>query len=285
MSNPEDSAQSLIDLLPAKQRQAIIALFGGHFAQTFMGPIAFIEDAKLSSPTAISFYRRDFPFISRVLNYEYQYRSWNGFDQELLNRYSDLITKKLDSITLLLTNWAERFGKLLEANGVKLEGAVYPNAVLTTIPITSGHARAYINVLRELDRVNLVAGTANLYGIITSTQRADAEFMCKKAVRAFAAALRNEVSRLYKEAGRLQREQQGRGQDEPAQAAFIESQVTVLKEFGDAMSEQAKTDPGLDLGGVDPGQIIDDASAATAAAGKASGAKTRTKKDEAPSAA
>lgn len=285
MSSPEDSAQSLVDLLPAKQRQAIITLFGAHFAQTFMGPIAFIEDAKLSSPTAINFYRRDFPFISRVLNYEYQYRSWNGFDQELLNRYSDLITKKLDSITLLLTNWAERFGKLLEANGVKLEGAVYPNAILTTVPITSGHARAYINVLRELDRVNLVAGTANLYGVITSTQRADAEFMCKKAVRAFAAALRNEVNRLYKEAGRLQREQQGRGQEEPAQAAFIESQVTVLKEFGDAMSEEARTDPGLDLGGVDPGQVIDEASAATAAAGKASGAKTRTKRDEAPSAA
>ncbi|MDH4482771.1 MAG: hypothetical protein QE279_08680 [Rhodoferax sp.] len=279
MSNTDDSAQSFVDLLPAKQRQAIVAMFGDTFAQSFMGPIAFIDDAQLSSPTVTTFFRRDFPFISRVLNYEYQYRSWNGFDQELLNRYGDLITKKLENITLLLTRWTERFNKLLEANGVKMESAVYSNAVLTTVPIISGHARAYFHVLKELDRLNLAAGTANLYGVITSTQRAEAEFTCKKAVRAFAAALRNEVLKLYKEAGRLQREQQGRGQVEPAQVAVIASQGTLLEEFGESMSGDAKADRSLDLAGVDPGQVIDDASAATVAAGKAS-AKLRSKKDE-----
>jgi len=86
MSTSENNAQAFVDLLPAKQRQAIVNVFGDKFARQFMGPIAFIDDAKLSSPTAINFFRRDFQFISKVLNYEYQYRSWNGFDQTLLDR-------------------------------------------------------------------------------------------------------------------------------------------------------------------------------------------------------
>lgn len=278
----EESPPSFVDLLPPKQRHAIITTFGDSFAKSAMGPIAFIEDANLSHPTAINFYERDFPYVSRVLNYEYQYRSWYGFDQELLNRYESIITKKLEAITTLLTGSAARIGKLMETNGVKVEGAVYSNALQVTVPLTSGHARAYFKVLQELDRLYLTAGNANLYGVITSSQRADLEFSCKKAVRAFAAALRNEVNRLYKEATRVQRAQQGIGQEESSQATVIESQGQTLTEFGHALDEGAARDSGLNLGGEDPGQIIDDAATASAAASKASSAKTRAKKAEEP---
>ena len=276
MSTPERSANTFVDLLPSKQRQAVISVFGEKFANQFMGPIAFIDDAKLSSPPAINFFRRDFQFISKVLNYEYQYRSWNGFDQGLLDRYGDMITKKLESIGTLIGNWNNRFAKLMETNGVKMESAVYPNAIETSVPIISGHARAYFLILKELDRLNLVAGTANLMGVINSTQRAEAEFMCKKSVRAFAAALRNEVVRLYREADRLIKEQHGHV--ESGKAETIAAQGKELDAFDKSMKDDSATDSSLNLDNADPSQVIDDAAAATAAASKAAGAKPRAKK-------
>lgn len=281
MSTSENNAQTFVDLLPTKQRLAVVSVFGEKFAKQFMGPIAFIDDAKLSSPTAINFFRRDFQFISKVLNYEYQYRSWNGFDQELLNRYGEMITKKLESIGTLIANWNNRFAKLMESNGVKMESAVYSNAIETTVPIISGHARAYFFILKELDRLNLVAGSANLMGVINSTQRAEAEFMCKKAVRAFGAALRNEVVRLYREADRLIKEQHGQGQVDAGKAKTIEDQGAELKAFDESMTSDSATDSSLNLNGADPSQVIADAAAATAAASKAASAKPRAKKADA----
>jgi hypothetical protein len=280
MSTPIANESPFVDLLPPAQRTALVNVFGDKAAKQLTGPIAFIDGATLSSPTAINFYRRDFPFISKVLNYEYQYRSWNGFDQELLNRYGEMITKKLESIGVLLTNWNNRLGKLMETNGIQMESAVYANALSTSVPIISGHARAYFFLLKDLDRLNLTAGTANLMGVITSTQRAEAEFMCKKAVRAFGAALRNEVVRLYREAGRLQTEQHG-GAD-PAKASAMAQQGEVLDAFGKSMDSDGATDRSLNLGNGDPGAIIDDAAAASVAATKA--ASTRTKKKVEPEA-
>ena len=284
MSTSENNAQAFVDLLPAKQRQAIVNVFGDKFARQFMGPIAFIDDAKLSSPTAINFFRRDFQFISKVLNYEYQYRSWNGFDQTLLDRYGEMITKKLESIGTLLGNWNNRFGKLMEANGAKMDSAVHSNAIETTVPIISGHARAYFLILKDLDRLNLVAGSANLMGVINSTQRAEAEFMCKKAVRAFGAALRNEVVRLYREADRLIKEQHGQGQVDAGKAKTIEDQGAELNAFDESMTSDSATDSSLNLNGADPSQVIADAAAATAAAvsaSKAGSVKPRAKKTDA----
>lgn len=274
MSTP-DTALAFVDLLPAKQRQAVVAVFGDKFANQFMGPIAFIDDATLSSPTATNFFRRDFQFISKVLNYEYQYRSWNGFDQALLDRYGEMITKKLDSIGTMIGNWNNRFAKLMETNGTKMDSAAYANAIQTTVPIISGHARAYFFILKELDKLNLIAGAANLMGVITSTQRAEAEFMCKKAVRAFGAALRNEVVRLYREADRLIKEQHGHGTVDTNKAETIAAQGQELDAFDKSMKTDSASDSSLNLEGLDPSQVISDAAAATAAASKASTPKPR----------
>lgn len=266
----ENNAPSMLDLLSPERRKSLISLFGDKYARQMMGPIAFIDEGKLSSPTAINFFRRDFPFISRVLSYEYQYRTWSGFDQSLLDRYSELITKKLNSIEVLLTNWNNRFTKLLEQNGVKVDGAVYSNAVTMSVPIISGHARVYYQILQSLDQLNLVAGTANLYGVINATQRADAEFMCKKAVRAFSAALRNEVVRIYREAERLMREQSGKGEVDPAKVAAHKEQGKDISAFSAEITK--------DGGDEDPSAVIEDVSAATAAASAAEAAKSPAKR-------
>jgi len=161
---------------------------------------------------------------------------------------------------------------------------VYSNAIETTVPIISGHARAYFLILKDLDRLNLVAGSANLMGVINSTQRAEAEFMCKKAVRAFGAALRNEVVRLYREADRLIKEQHGQGQVDAGKAKTIEDQGAELNAFDESMTSDSATDSSLNLNGADPSQVIADAAAATAAAvsaSKAGSVKPRAKKTDA----
>lgn len=274
-SDTNAPAPSNTDPLAGPRREALIAVFGEKFAASYLGPIHFIDNATLQSPAAVNFYRRDFEFISKVLNYEYQYRSWNGFDQQLLDRYAEIISKKLTSIRTLLENNCNRFTKLLEMNNVRMESTLYSNSVSMTVPITSGHARGYFLLLQELDRLNLLAGTANLMGVIDSSMRANAEFLCKKAVRAFAAALRNEVVRIYREADRMIKEQHGQGNGDAAKSSAVAAHGKELEAFGVAMDTEGKSDRSLDLGGADPSQLIDDAAAAATAV-----AKTRIKKEK-----
>lgn len=271
-ASPAEPAST--DHLSEPRRAALNEIFGEKFASSYMGPILFMDDQQLHSPAAVQFFRRDFSFISKVLNYEYQYRSWNGFNQELLDRYAEMIAKKLSSIGTLLDNWCNRFNKLMETNGVKMENSLYPNSLTMSVPITNGHARGYFMLLKELDRVNLLAGTANMLGVIDSKVRAEAEFQCKKAVRAFAAALRNEVLRLYREADRLKHGDKDAG----AKDATLDEQGKTLAEFGNAMAADGKTDRALDVSSSDPGQLIEDAAAATTAAAAAAAGDGKTRR-------
>lgn len=261
--------QNMINLLSPERRQAMIAIFGEKMAKSYQGPLVFVDNATLSSPTALHFFNREFQFLSKVLHYEYQYRSWVGYDQSLLDRYRDMIEKKLSSIATMLDNNQRRFNVLLEQNGSSLDGAVYGTALQTSVPITSGHARQYFNILKALDQLFLTTGAANMMGIITSTQRAEAEKQAKKAVRAFGAALRQEVYNLYREGNRVQKQQQDRGDHTHEEA--IAQQGQEIAAFGEAIDQDAKRDESLNLGGVDPSQVIDDANAAAAATANAAG--------------
>jgi hypothetical protein len=266
--------------LTPERHEAFVRVFGEKFANSYMGPVLFIDKATLYSPAAINFFRRDFEYVSKIVMYEYQYRSWNGYDQDLLDRYAEIITKKLTSIKTLLENNTNRISKLLEQNNCPMDTTVYNNAVTTSVPIISGHARSYFLLLQDLDRLNLLTGIANLQGVIHSSQRAEAEFTCKKAVRAFAAALRNEVVRIYREADRMIHEQHagGGGTDVASKKDAVAEQGKELKAFGEAMDSESHGDRSLDLGDRDPSQMIDEAAAASIAVTKA--AKSRKKETE-----
>ncbi|MDP2449611.1 MAG: hypothetical protein Q8Q74_08110 [Polaromonas sp.] len=279
-----NNAQPVADQLSPQRRQAMVDVFGEAFANSYRGPIHFMDGELLSSPTAMTFYRRDFGYISKVLAYEYQYRSWHGYNQELLDRYAEIVTKKLTSMATLLENWSNRFEKVMQQNGTKMESTVYPNGIVATVPVISGFARRYFATLKELDRFNLLAGTANLMGVIDSTQRAQAEYMCKNAVRAFAAALRNEVVRLYREADRMMQEQRHKGSSSPEQAAQVEAQGQELQAFASSMEADGKTDSALNMGDADPSKVLDDAVAASSAATKSASKARKPKQDPAPAA-
>jgi len=271
----ESIAQQESAALANKRLEALVGVFGEAYAKNYGNPVAYIDDVVLSSPAVINFYRRQFGYVSRVMTYEYQYRSWNGYDQALLDRYSEIITKKLGSIAQLLENNCNRLQKLLDQNNVPLQTTLYSNPMVATVPIICGPARSYFMLLEKLDSLHKLAGTANLFGVITSPQRAQAEVLCKKAVRAFEALLRNEVVRIYREADRLLKSQREKGNHDEARAAQLEGQKKDIAEIGAVIDADAKSDSGLDLGSSDPGQVIDDATAATAAATAAGGRKKK----------
>ncbi len=258
----------------ARRHKALERIFGAKFVKTFASPYMVIEDHVILSPVAVRFYKKDFEYLSKQLYLEYQYRSWKGFNAELLKRYAEITSTKLANIKVLMTNTINRLRKLLDQQGYKEDLTLWPAAFKDDVPIIAAHARSYIDMLKMLDDVNTLAGTANLMGVIDSTQRAEAEYICKKAVRAFRSILQTEVAKLYREAERIIREQHSSGQVDQAMADTVAQQGKDIAAFDKSTEEEEHGDLGMDLKGADPSQVIDDAAAtSTAAAAAAAGRK------------
>jgi len=257
----------------ARRLKALERIFGAKFVKTFASPFMVIDDHVIYSPVAIRFYKKDFEYLSKQLYLEYQYRSWKGFNADLLARYADITSTKLANIKILMTNTVNRLRKLLDQQGYKEDLTLWPAPFKDDVPIIAAHARSYIDMLKLLDEVNALAGTANLMGVIDSTQRAEAEYICKKAVRAFRSILQTEVTKLYREAERIIREQHSAGQVDQAMSEMVTQQGKDIAEFDKATQEEEHGDSSMDLKGADPNKLIDEAAAASTAATAAAGRK------------
>lgn len=283
-SSHEDASKRLV-----RRHKALEAIFGGKFLHTFLSPYMVLEDHVIECPVGIRFYKKDFQYLSKQLYLEYQYRSWRGFSSELLDKYATIITTKLAAIDTLMQNNINRLQKLLDQQGHKADLTLWPAVYTTDVPIIAAQARAYIGVLAKMDRLYCLSGTANLLGVIDSSQRADVEFTAKKAVRAFRSILQTEVTRLYREAERIMAEQHNAGKVDVAMAAVVQQQGQDIAEFDKSSQQDNDDDPTMDLKGADPCQVIDSAAAAAAAGATAAGATkrprtTKVKAEAAPSA-
>lgn len=257
----------------ARRHKALEQIFGGKFIHTFASPYLLLEDHVIESPVAVRFYKKDFAYLSKQLYLEYQYRSWKGFNADLLARYAEITSTKLVNINTLMTNTVNRLKKLMDTQGHKEDLTLWPAVHKCDVPIIAAHARSYIDMLKMLDRVYALAGTANLLGVIDSTQRAEAEYICKKAVRAFRSILQTEVVKLYREAERIIREQHSTGHVDQAMASLVQQQGEDIKDFDKSSAEDEAGDNAMDLKGADASQIIDDSAAASTAAAAAAGKK------------
>jgi hypothetical protein len=268
-SDPEVSSPRL-----ARRQKALEAIFGGKFLHSFQSPYIVIEDHVIECPVAIRFYKKDFNYLSKQLYLEYQYRSWKGFSLELLDKYATITTTKLAAIDTLMQNNINRLNKLLEQHGHLQTLTLWPGGFRTDVPIIAAQARAYIGVLCKMDRLYTLSGTANLMGVIDSSQRADVEFTAKKAVRAFRSILQTEVTRLYREAQRIIAEQHKTGKVDAAMAAVVQQQSHDIAEFA-ASTQQEGDDLGADAMRAEPGQLIAEAAAASIAAAAGAGPAAR----------
>lgn len=256
---PVSGVAALSEDRVARRIKALEKVFGDKFVKTFASPYIVLEDQVIESPPAIRFYKKDFEYLSKQLYVEYQYRCWKGYNQELLDRYAELVATKLSNIKILMTNWTGRLEKLLEQNGKKGEHlSLFPTVHRCDVPVIATHARTYLEVLKMLDRVHDLAGSCSLWGVIDSKVRAEAELQCKKAVRAFRNVLQNEVVKLYREGKRVIQEQHGAGQANPQMAAIVEQQGQDIENMQRTAAEDDDADGGLGLKDADAGQVIDD---------------------------
>jgi hypothetical protein len=254
----------------ARRQRSLIKVFGERFAETFSSPVLFIDDQVLRSPVATRFFHKDFAYLSKQLYLEYQYRSWKGYNQELLTRYAELVGKKLENIKILMTNNVSRMRNLLSQQGYSLETTLWTKSIDIDVPVIAAQARTYWEMLLLLEQVYVLTATANYFGVFSSSQREIAETQCKRAIRAFRSVLQTEVVKLYREADRLIKEQHSSGNVDKGMAAMVEQQGKDIAEFDASDADDARSDASLDLGGVDAGQLIDDAAAASTAGAAAS---------------
>lgn len=263
-------SDSLANALSDKRRNAVIEIFGEHFLKTFESPIVFLDDWKLESNESNRFFRKDFAYLSTTLYQEYRYRTWREFNPELLVRFEELIASKLTNINTLMTNWIRRIQHLLEQNNHSTDTTLFPTQRIVTVPIISGHARSYMLMLRNLDTVINLAGTANMYGVLASAQRAEAEYTCKKAVRAFRTIMQNEITKLWREASRVVAAQQASGKAVSKEiATMVEAQGKRIKDFDAEAKSDSEADGTAGADNADPSQTIDNALAASNAAAAA----------------
>ena len=262
LSGPDDGADAEASRL-ARRQKALEAVFGTRFLGSFASPFMVIEDHVIRCPVGIRFFKKDFSYLSKQLFLEYQYRSWRGFDAQLLERYAAITSGKLAAIDTLLQNNCNRLAKLLEQQGHAADLGLWPVVFTTDVPIIATQARAYLDVLTRMDRLYALSGTANLLGVIDSSQRAVVEFSAKKAVRAFRAVLQTEVVRLYKEAERVMAEQHRSGKPDARMAAVVQQQGEEIAGFGASTGEDAEDAATALLAGA-VGEAAADASAVVA---------------------
>ncbi len=109
-----------------------------------------------------------------------------------------------------------------------------------------------------MDRVYTLTGTANLLGVIDSTQRAQAELQAKRAVRTFRSILQTEVVRLHREAERIAPDQRQAAKADPAtaataataaMAAVVQQQGRDIADFDQATQREAQEDTSFETAG------------------------------------
>ncbi|HEX2543443.1 MAG TPA: hypothetical protein VHL79_01100 [Ramlibacter sp.] len=226
----------------ARRQKALEAIFGPRFVQSFQSPYMVIEDHVIRCPVGIRFFKKDFSYLSKQLYLEYQYRGWRGFDAQLLERYATVTTGKLAGIDTLLQNNINRLLKLLEQQGHESDLGLWPVVFTADVPIIATQARAYLGVLSRMDRLYALSGTANLLGVIDSSQRAVVEMSAKRAVRAFRSVLQTEVVRLYREAERVMAEQHRSGKVDARMAAVVQQQGEEIAAFAASTQAEAQED-------------------------------------------
>lgn len=267
MSEALSPAAPVLDTDHAERISALSKVFGEEYANNFTDPVIFIRKT-FSSPGVNHQYAREFDFISRTLFLEMVYRRRPMYNQEVLDAFSNLMSKKITDVLTLLQTQADRIlaiCKSHEQTHERMENASYMHPKQVLIPIISNHAKNYISVLEKLDLIYVLTGSAILNGAIDGNQRKKFELLCRQAVRAFSAMLRNESIKLRKESQRMRAAQNSSPDDEVslAEAVHARSESELEKaNKADAAAGEA------DIAPQDGAQVLDNLVATATATAK-----------------
>lgn len=268
MSEVNSTAAPSLNSDHAERISALAKVFGEEYANNFTDPVMFIRKS-FSSPGVNHQYSREFDFISRTLFLEMVYRRRPLYNQEVLDAFSNLMSKKIADVLTLLNTQSERILAICKSHELtheRMEEATYMHPKQILIPIISNHAKSYISVLEKLDQIYVQTGSAILNGAIDGNQRKKFELLCRQAVRAFSAMLRHESIKLRKESQRMRAAQNASPDDEVslAEAVHDRSQSELDKAH---KADAAAGDPSV-IAPQDGAQVLDNLVATTNATAK-----------------
>lgn len=245
------------------QIKALAAVFGAEYAEEFQDPVVF-KWYVFESPAVKQFYKREFPLISRTLFVESVYRRRPTYDQLVLDSFAALSAKKLGDILQMITTQCERLVKLCKTNG-QMTDAAYLHPQTTLVPIIASHANTYIRCLVKLDELYRLSGSATLNGVIDGNQRKAVELLCRKAVRAFSAMLRNEIIKLRRESYRMRT---AAGVEDQELERAEGSQEKAMQAFDQAVENENKLDNSAQVDPASAAELIGNLATTAEAASK-----------------
>jgi hypothetical protein len=257
-------AETVEPITHAEKMAALSEVFGKDYAKEFQDPVIFTRKV-FQCPAVKSFYRREFPLVSRTLFVESVYRRRYLYNQAILDDFSALTETKLEDIKRLLTMRCDQVRKMCTSNNAT-EDADYMHPARKVVPIIAGGARSYLTVLEKLDEVYGLVGKAILNGVIDSKQRKDVELSCRKAVRAFSGLLRTEIFKLRRESVRMHA---ANGQVEDADLRMAEgAHDEALQTFDAEVALEDAQNPGTAADGENAAAVIQDMVATATATAK-----------------
>ncbi len=245
------------------QLKALAQVFGQEYADDFQDPVVF-RHYEFASPAVKQFYKREFPLVSRTLFVESVYRRRPTYNEEVLNAFSAMVAKKLADILHMISTQCDRLHKMCNSNG-QLTDAAYLHPQPTLVPFIASHANSYIKCLLKLDELYQLTGSATLNGVIDGNQRKAFELLCRKAVRAFSAMLRNEIIKLRKESSRM-KEATGVVDTELDRAEG--AQEAAIATFDQAVQDESRVDSSATVDPSAAAGVIDNLTTTAAAASK-----------------
>lgn len=188
------------------------------FGANFNGAVVEI-DYELQSRTTKSFFRRDFAYVSRLLNALENYRTIKVVDQAKLDAAEAVVTKKLDAVTELVGKKAKDAAALLEANRQAGHNIVYPRAMHFRAPIISPYAREYMEVLKHADSAYANLDLCFLMGLVDRKVKTETEALIRKAIRSISQTVQQQRAETAKYVTSL------RGQTDDAESLRTIAQV------------------------------------------------------------
>lgn len=188
------------------------------FGPNFNGAVVEI-DYELQSRTTKSFFRRDFAYVSKLLNALENYRTIKVIDHGKLDAAEAIVTKKLDNVMELVGKKAKESVALLEANRQAGHNIVYPRAMHFRAPIISPYAREYMEVLKHADTAYANLDLCFLMGLVDRKIKTETEALIRKAIRSISQTVQQQRAEMAKYVTSL------RGQADDAESLRTISQV------------------------------------------------------------
>lgn len=212
-----------------ERRAAFAEVFGENYMDRFTDPVFFVY-THFGSYRISKFYRDNFPFMSRNFFSEAVYRRRWEFNKELITKFNETMERKMSAAMNTIANMQAEVDKLASMQATDVNALTYLNTKPHLTPIIHYHARQYLELLGNADKLLATIHALTFSGHIDPEKSQKMEQKAILLIRAIGGTLRNEWVVLMKEALRIREKQNQEGLKDEELNTAISMQTTGLEE-------------------------------------------------------